>query len=313
MTGPARVALVTCEEIPDLDPDDAVLVPLLKKMGVDAEVAIWDDPSVDWNSFNLAVIRSAWDYARRRDEFVEWAKSVPRLANPASVVEWNTDKHYLAELEDVGVPVVHTMWLEPEDTLSGPRLHTRFPALGDFVIKPAVSAGSLDSGRYTANSAYARGLALKHARRLLENGRSVMIQRYVSSVDSAGENSLVFIDNRFAYAAHREAMLSGPDNPDALPTDPDEPYRAERMDAHEASPEELELARTALNLAAKIIPGFGKERDPLLYARVDVVAGEDGPEVLELELTEPSLYMGLARGGPELVARAIADRVKHRM
>ncbi len=65
-----------------------------------------------------------------------------RLSNPFPVIRWNTDKHYLAELEAAGVPVVPTIWLEPDLHLSGRALHTRFPAGGDFVIKPAVSAGS---------------------------------------------------------------------------------------------------------------------------------------------------------------------------
>ncbi len=96
--------------------------------------------------FDLVVIRSTWDYAQRRGEFVAWAQRVAqmtRLSNPFPVIRWNTDKHYLAELEAAGVPVVPTIWLEPELHLSGRALHTRFPAGGDFVIKPAVSAGSL--------------------------------------------------------------------------------------------------------------------------------------------------------------------------
>src|SRR5207253_10320166 len=93
----ARVALVTCTELADLDPDDRLLLDPLVELGISAEPAIWDDPAVDWDSFDLAVLRSTWDYALRRDEFVAWAAGVPRLANHAEVVAWNTDKRYLAE------------------------------------------------------------------------------------------------------------------------------------------------------------------------------------------------------------------------
>ena len=70
--------------------------------GVDATVAVWDDADVDWARFDLVVIRSTWDYIDRRDDFVAWARSVDRLANPADVIAWNTDKRYLRELAAAG-------------------------------------------------------------------------------------------------------------------------------------------------------------------------------------------------------------------
>ncbi|MDR3201777.1 MAG: hypothetical protein LBT54_01355 [Bifidobacteriaceae bacterium] len=299
----ASVALVTSSEIPDLDPDDAALIPLLAARGVDARPAVWDNPGVDWDAFDLAVIRSTRDYSRRREEFVRWAHSVPRLANTARAVEWNTDKHYLRDLEDAGVPIVHTDWLEPGRGLGSRGLHTRFPALGDFVIKPAVSAGSLDTERYSAASAQARGRAIVHSLRLLGEGRTVMLQRYVQSIDTTGESALVFIEGRFAWAARKEAMLDGQTGELAGV------YRHGRTDGHEASEEEVATARQTLAAAARLLDCAGTPVSPFLYARVDVVAGPNGPEVMELELTEPSLYAGLARGGPAVVAAAIAGRV----
>ena len=105
---PRTVALVTCAEVPDLDPDDRLLLHPLAGQGIQVTAAVWDDPAVDWASFDLVVLRSTWDYAARRDEFVAWAAAVPRLANPADVVAWNTDKRYLRELAVAGVPVVPT-------------------------------------------------------------------------------------------------------------------------------------------------------------------------------------------------------------
>jgi glutathione synthase/RimK-type ligase-like ATP-grasp enzyme len=126
------------------------------------------------------------------------------------VVRWNTDKHYLRELEQAGVPVVPTMWLEPDRHLSSRALHTRFPADGDFVIKPAVSAGSLDTGRYTAIDAGSRGLAIQHARRLLQADRTVMVQRYLQSVDQVGERAHVFIAGESPTPCARAPCSTGP-------------------------------------------------------------------------------------------------------
>jgi glutathione synthase/RimK-type ligase-like ATP-grasp enzyme len=284
-----------------LDDDDAPLITALAGRGVSASVAVWDDPHVDWDAFSLVAVRSTWDYALRREEFVAWAASVPRLQNPAAAIRWNTDKHYLAELARLGIPVIPTDWLEPSADLSSRRLHTRFPALGDFVIKPAVSGGSLDSGRYSAGSPRSRSLAIRHAQRLLAGGRTVMVQRYVTSVDEVGETALVFIDGEFAWAARRSAMLEGPDL-GAAGT-----YRKGSVRAVEATGAQIALGVRALGAARQLIGDVGGR--PWLAARVDVVAGDAGPQVLEVELTHPSLYLTLAPDGPARVAGAIAARV----
>ncbi|MCZ9342309.1 hypothetical protein NGM37_31580, partial [Streptomyces sp. TRM76130] len=104
----SRIALVTCRPGPQVsvDRDLPVLEGALREAGADASVAAWDDPEVDWDGFDLVLIRSTWDYSWRADEFLAWAERVPRLANPAAVVRWNADKRYLGDLADAGVPVV---------------------------------------------------------------------------------------------------------------------------------------------------------------------------------------------------------------
>jgi hypothetical protein len=298
----ATVALVTCKSFPDLDAYDSVLLPRLRSLGIEAEPVIWDDPNVDWDRFALSVVRSTWDYSTRRDEYLAWARSVPRLANSATVLEWNTDKHYLKDLESRGVRVVRTLWLEPEVHLSALSLHTRFPALGDFVLKPAVAAGSIGAGRYTANDSYLRGRAIAHARKLLAEGHSVMVQRYVPSVDTKGEISMVFLDGAYAYSVRKAAMLHGPeDNQDRM-------YQEETLEGGYSPTEaELTLASQAISAA---LDAVGNPLKPYLYARADLIQAEDGaPILLELELAEPSLFPELAPGGIDKVCRAIAGRL----
>jgi hypothetical protein len=87
-----------------LDPDDELLLGPLTERGIQAEAAVWDDPAVDWAAFDLAVIRSTWDYHGKLGDFLAWVRRVPRLANPATAVEWNTDKRYLRELAAAGIP-----------------------------------------------------------------------------------------------------------------------------------------------------------------------------------------------------------------
>ena len=290
----SRVALVTCDQIPELDPDDQLVVPALHERGVEAVPVVWDSPAVDWASFGLAVIRSPWDYAARREEFVAWAAKVPRLANPADVVTWNTDKRYLRELAIAGVPVVPTTWVEPGDEWEP-------PLGGEFVVKPAVGAGSVDSGRYDVNQAEHRELAAAHVARLLAAGRLVMVQPYLAAVDTYGETALTFFlaegELAFSHAIRKGAMLSGPDvGTEGL-------YKEESIRPRSPLDAELEIARKAL----AAVPGGA---DRLLYARVDLIPGPDDlPVLVELELTEPSLFLGTGEGAAERFAEAVAYRL----
>jgi glutathione synthase/RimK-type ligase-like ATP-grasp enzyme len=298
-----RVALATCSVLPNLDPDDAPLVGALEARGVATEVAVWDDPDVDWDAYAAVVVRSTWDYSARRDEYVAWATRVPRLLNTERVLRWNTDKGYLRELEAAGVPVIPTLWLDPERNLSSRAIHTRLPAQGDFVIKPVVSAGAKDTGRYQPGEAHSRGLAIQHAKNLLASGREVMVQPYVTSVDTAGEARLVFVDGELSHAVRNNAHLTGPHQATRGL------YPQERMSGVEASDEQVEVARRTLQAAADAVADG--DVSSFLYARVDLVATNDGnPVVIELELTEPSLFLSLAPGALDRFADAIAARVR---
>lgn len=290
----ARVALATCSQLPDLDKDDVPLIAALAERGVTAEPAVWDDPAVDWSTYDLVLVRSTWDYSPRHDEFLAWARGLPQVANSADVIEWNTDKRYLRELDAAGVPVIPTIWLDPARHLSKRAVHTRMPAFGDFVVKPVVSAGARDTGRYQPVSAESRGRAIAHAVRLLDEGRWVMIQPYVTSVDTAGETCLIFIDGELTHAVRKNALLTGPAEDSA------ELYAAEEMSAFEATPAQVEVAQRALAVARE---ATGAD---LTYARVDLVTGDDGvPMVIELELTEPSLWMKYGSGVEGRLADAV--------
>jgi hypothetical protein len=287
----ARVALVTCRELPGLDEDDHLLYAPLAARGITAEPAVWDDPEADWAGYDLVVIRNPWDYFYRREQFVAWAAAVPRLANPAAVVAWNTDKRYLAALAEGGVPVVPTTWIAADDTFE--------PPPGDYVIKPAVSAGSKDTGRYGPQDA---DLARAHVTRLQADDRLVMLQPYLPAVDTYGETALLFFASpqtgrmEFSHAIRKGPMLSGPyAGVEGL-------YAPEAITARTPTAEELALAGLAL---ANVPEG-------LLYARVDVIPGPDGsPVLVELELTEPSVFLAYASGAAERFAAAIAARLQH--
>jgi hypothetical protein len=284
------IALVTCSSLPDLDPDDRPLVALLADLGHNAVPAVWDDPQVDWDRFAISVLRSPWDYTERRDAFVDWARSVPRLHNSADVVAWNTDKHYLGELERAGVPIVPTTWFAPGEDIELPRD-------GRHVLKPAVGAGSIDAAAFSLHDARENELARDHVARLLAASKTVMLQPYLDLIEERGETGLIFVGGEFSHAISKGPMLVVEKG-----LEENGLYRPEVIEAREASVDEVEVGRMAL----AAVPG-GSDR--LLYARIDLVPGPSGtPLLMELELTEPSLFMATTPGAAERFAGAIAAR-----
>jgi glutathione synthase/RimK-type ligase-like ATP-grasp enzyme len=279
-----RVALATCAEVADGDDDSPALVEALAVRRLEGRSAIWDDPTVDWSTFDLVVVRSTWDYAERRDAFLAWAGTLPRLLNELEVLRWNTDKRYLLQLEDAGVPVVPTHFLEPGEAFEAPAR--------PFVVKPAVSAGARHSARYEADEN-----AEAHVAQLHGWCRTVMVQPYLDGVDEQGETALIYLGGAYSHAVRKGPLLRPKQPPGhalylAEEIEPTEPTATERRVADEA------LAALPCNR--------------LLQARVDLVPGPDGPVVLEVELTEPSLYLGYAPGAIDRFADAIADAAARR-
>jgi glutathione synthase/RimK-type ligase-like ATP-grasp enzyme len=283
-----RVALATCAAFPDLDDDERRSLAPLRERGVDAVPAVWDDPAVDWSSFDLVVVRNTWDYTERLSDFLAWAHSVPRLANPAPVLAWNTDKRYLGELAAQGLAIVPTRFVAPGETFTAPG----FDETAEIVVKPTVAAGSRGAGRFGPGE---RDAALEHVRRLHAAGATAMVQPYVAAVDQEGETALLYLGGTHSHAIRKGPLLrSGAGPSDAL-------FLEEDIERRVASAAERELADRVI---AFVTERFG----PLVYARVDLLPGPDGePLIVEVELTEPSLFLTYDDAAPDRLAAAIAD------
>lgn len=285
-----RTAIATCAQLPD-GLEEADLAAAL-----DATWVVWDDPAADWDAYDTVLVRSVWDADQRRDEFVAWAHRVaaagPCLLNPAPVLDWNTDKRYLAELPEAGLPTVPTTFLEPGRPLRPEVVE----ALGDpaeLVVKPARSAGARDTGRFALPGDLEEAAAL--AAEIHADGKVVMVQPYLDGVDTLGETALLYFGGAYSHAIRKGAILEvGAERVIGIAAaDPEitarEPSRAERR-----------LGDAAI---AWLIRRFGA---PLAYARVDLVPGPDGePVVIELELTEPQLYLPYADGATARLERTV--------
>jgi len=287
----AVVALASTASARHLDADLPPLLAALASISVDASVVDWDDSAVDWGRFDLVVIRSTWDYQRQLDAYLSWidhVAAVGRVVNSPDIVRWNTDKRYLRDLASADISVIPTAFVAPGQSFA-------LPSSGEFVVKPAVSAGSKDTERYRAGDDV---VARAHANRLLDADRVVMIQPYIASVDHRGETGLLFFGGEFSHAICKGPILvPGVDEVEGL-------YKAEEISPRHPTTAERELAERVLD----VVPG---QRSDLLYARVDLVMGDDGPMVLELELTEPSVFLAHDDGAAMRFASVIADVTRH--
>lgn len=284
------VLLATCALLPDGDEDAPLLDRALRRHGLDARWVAWTDEAEPWDDA-LVVLRSTWDYTARRPRFLDWVRRLPAVHNGADVVVWNSDKTYLRDLRDAGVPIVPTAFVAPGEPVV-------FPDAGEFVVKPSVGAGSRGAGRFTAaETADARD----HAAALHAAGRTVLVQPYLAEVDTAGETALVYVDGRYSHAIRKGPMLPA-GTVHAL--DGDALFVGENITPR--TPAEADLAAGDAVLA-HLRERFGADQ---LYTRVDLLPSAAGPVVIEVELVEPSLFLGFAGGdgAADRLAAAVAAR-----
>ncbi|HEY2347321.1 MAG TPA: hypothetical protein VGH80_15835 [Xanthomonadaceae bacterium] len=308
----SRIALATAIAAHALDDDLPPLLRALHAAGMAADVRAWDDPTVAWSRYDLVLLRSTWDYTMRFAEFMAWCERIAqttRLLNPLDVVRWNTDKRYLAQLEAIGIPIVPSDFGVPGDDAGAlvADCLAAYPDAGEIVIKPTIGAGSRDARRHRRDALDAMR---EHIRRLLAAGRSVLLQPYLASVDSAGETALMYFDGEFSHAIRKGPLLRADEDPTrAL-------FATEHIRARTPGADERALADRVI----ASLPLLVDSDHPLPYARVDLIragdgsagdgsAGDGSPCVLELELAEPSVFLDHDAGAAERFAQVLARRL----
>jgi hypothetical protein len=301
-----HIALVSTFDALALDEDLPPLVAALKHLGARVSTPCWDDAAVDWSAFDLAVLRSTWNYVERIDEFRAWTRRCAqqtRLFNPPEVVDWNTDKHYLVHLHHAGVPVVPSRFVEPDEAPEAAlrRFLTgavdsltagRAVPFDQFVIKPSIGAGSRDTARYRCADA---DRALQHLSRLVvHERRSALLQPYLASVDEAGETALIYFGGIASHAIRKGPLLQ---LDSALVAGL---FAPEEITARQPGADEQALAAAAYAAIPFAAP---------LYARIDMIRDDRGyPVILELEMTEPSVFLNHAPGSAERFAALLIAR-----
>lgn len=277
------VLLATFHAMPAGEPGHPALDEELTRRGISSHWVLWDDPQVDWSSARVVAARSTWDYETRLPEFLQWAEGVeaagPALLNGSAVFRWNTDKRYLVDLADAGVPVVPTLLVDDRDGV-----RAAVARWGRAVVKPRVAAGG-------------RGLLVVSDADSWETSPldgPWLGQPVVSSVHDEGELSVFVLDGR-AVSQVRKVAPAGD-------VRVHEEYGG-RSSLADLDPEAAELAVATTRGVEALLD------TELAYGRVDLMRHEGELVVSEVEITEPGLYLDVIPGNAVPFVDAVEARL----
>lgn len=257
---------------------EALLSPFAA-LGMAVEDIDWAAVETDWSDFAAVIIGTTWDYWDQTDHFLQTLEHIEaktQLFNAAHLVRWNSDKRYLQSLEARGAKTIPTLWL---DRVDDEAFHNAFAQLAheDLVFKRQIGAGA--DGQFR----------LSPSDRCPEMPHPMMVQPFQSAIQQEGEYSFIFIDGAFSHALLKTAKSGD--------------YRIQST--YGGTERKIAPCPDDLGAAATILTFL--DETPL-YARVDMLRGEDGQmQLMELELIEPYLY---PLQGAELGARMAAAVAK---
>jgi glutathione synthase/RimK-type ligase-like ATP-grasp enzyme len=277
------VLLTTFAAMPDGEPGHEALDAELAGRGIDARWVRWDDATVDWSAADLVAVRSTWDYEWRLEEFLAWTEQVEQtgtaLLNGSAVFRWNTDKQYLVQLAECGVPVVPSVLVDDREDV-----RALVAAHGRAVVKPRVGAGG--RGLLVVDDADTWAPEDEHGPWL---GQPV-----VESVRTEGETSVFVLDGRAVSQVRKVAPAH-----DVRVHE----YYGGTSETAALDPGSAELAVATIRAVEELL---GTE---LSYGRVDLMRYDGRLVVSEVEVTEPGLYLDVIPANAVPFADAVQARL----
>ncbi len=284
-----RLALITWSGLPDGAESERLMLPHLAAASVETEIVDWRSAGCDFSKFDLIVLRSCWDYHLRGKEFTEWLRRTARgvsILNDPETVLWNLNKFYLREMPAMGIEIAPTVFVNGGSI--PPSAWREIRNWKKSVVKPAVSASAHKTWLFDS-AAVPDEDELKSKM----EGEPFLVQQFIPEIATQGEISFVYIEGAYSHA-----VLKRPAAGD---------FRVQKE--HGGSAELFFPSPALLDQANKIAGAVPQVRDSL-YCRIDAVARDGKLVLMELELIEPEMFLGLADGAAERFAKAIVRRVK---
>lgn len=291
-----NIAIASCKDLPDWEQDDVPFFKELEKLGVNYQILAWDSDT-NWSQFDACLLRTTWDYQERFNDFMQWVSSVSQqtqLINHQAIIDWNSHKRYLRELQQAGITITPSEWLLQGGDYNVQELVNKHGWQKRF-IKPLVGANARECLRFDATEE-GFATAQRHIDRLCLN-EDLVLQPYLANVETFGETSGIFFAGELSHGA-RKVPVKGD-------------FRVQ--DDYGASDYPYHLNDDELEIAQKAIAHVTQQVGAPLYARVDFLHHKDGAVFLnELELIEPSLFF--RHGGLEsckMFALALVNSINH--
>jgi glutathione synthase/RimK-type ligase-like ATP-grasp enzyme len=260
--------------------EDELVKKALEKDGLKVVRLSWDDPDFDWSSTNFVLFRTTWDYFDRFDEFSAWLTKISQqttLINSENIIRWNLDKHYLLDLQQNGVHICESYFIE-KGTSSTLKVLSEKYGLTNFVIKPCISGAARHTYKVNSETISEYESIFKE----LISQEAFIIQPFQHNIVEKGEISLMIMNGEFTHAVLKIAKKGD--------------FRVQDDfggSVHNYNPteEEIAFAKKAVNACP----------EKPMYARVDVFTDNNGKlAIAELELIEPELWF---RNSPEAAAQ----------
>ncbi|MBG6063437.1 glutathione synthase/RimK-type ligase-like ATP-grasp enzyme [Flavobacterium sp. CG_9.1] len=281
-----KIALLTCEKLPDLNPEDQKIIPALAQHKIESSAVIWNNKNINWTDYDYLIFRNTWDYFEKETEFKLWLDHIEKLGiktlNPIEVIKQNIHKFYLREMEQQGITILPTLFIDKTNHLD---LVKRIPShWKKAVIKPAFSAGSyLTEVFEVANSTE---INQQYASIALE--KELLVQQFMPQIQTLGETSFIFFNKKFSHAVNKK------------PVDGD--FRVQSLFGGIYTL--VHPSQDMIQKAQKVVDTF---KEDLLYARVDGILIDQELYLMEVECIEPDLYFNLSENSLE---RFVASIVK---
>ncbi len=269
--------------------EDAILRAALEKRNLRVIRKSWSDDQFDWSSTRSILFRTPWDYFDHFDAFQQWLNTTSQCTefiNPLETVRWNLDKHYLADLQKKGIPVVETLFIEPGFTGS---LKSILDTAGwdASILKPAVSGAAKNTFKLSGETISAHENIFQQ----LIRSESMLLQPFQKNILTEGEFTLMVMQGRYTHAVQKNAK----------PGD----FRVQDDFGGTVRPWHPDASVIAF--AEKIVATLS----PLpVYARVDLIRDNNGiMAVSELELIEPELWLRTFPAAAEILGAAVSELI----
>lgn len=283
-----KIAILTCEKLPHLNPDDQKIIPALAKNNIIATAVVWDDKSVVWTDFDYLLFRNTWDYFEKEHEFKIWLNHIKTLGiktlNPIAVIQENIHKFYLRTLEEQGIPVIPTLFIEKTPDLNLAELIPKH--WKKIVIKPAFSAGSYLTEVFEPIQTAA--INTKYASIAAE--KELLLQEFIPEIQTLGETSFIFFNKEFSHAVNKKPVSGD--------------FRVQSLFGGQYTL--VQPSAELIQKAKKVLDSFP---DQILYARVDGIVVENELQLMEVECIEPDLYFALSENALEQFVAAIVKLI----